>query len=320
VSTPSSQKNSPNAVPRASASGAAATARRALIWMLILLSWEAAFRLVGWRAWIFPAPSHVIDSAASMLGFSTHFGEPLRAGWPLAPQSAASVQNANGEQARRLNGDASGAIVSILRSPMVQANLVSALRLLAGFALSVLAGGVLGAAMWRFRELDRLLGPLFLGMQTLPSVCWVPLAIILFGLRETGILFVLVMGSVFAIAIALRDGLRTIPPLYERAGQMLGARGWRLYRYVLLPASLPAVAGSLRQGFSFAWRSLMGAEVIFAVQNHGLGWLLQTGRDYNDVAQVVAVMGVMIAIGMLCDRFAFAQIERAVHTRFGLAT
>jgi NitT/TauT family transport system permease protein len=277
-----------------------------LIWVLILLSWEAAFRLIGWRAWIFPAPSHVIDSAAALLDLHTHFGEPLRAGWPLAPAGSPATAS-------------SGPLGSILHSPMVQANLVSALRLLAGFALSVVAGAVLGAAMWRFRELDRLLGPLFLGMQTLPSVCWVPLAIIVFGLRESGILFVLVMGSVFAIAIALRDGLRTIPPLYERAGLMLGARGWRLYRYVLLPASLPALAGSLRQGFSFAWRSLMGAEVIFAVQNHGLGWLLQTGRDYNDVAQVVAVMAVMVVIGMVCDRFAFARLERAVHARFGLA-
>jgi NitT/TauT family transport system permease protein len=128
------------------------------------------------------------------------------------------------------------------------------------------------------------------------------------------------MGSFFAVAIALRDGLNTIPPIYQRAGLMMGARGWRLYRYVLLPASLPALAGSLRQGFSFAWRSLMGAELIFIVQGRdGLGHLLAMGREFNDVAQVVAVMIVMVLIGMIVDRWIFARLQRAVHVRFGLA-
>src|SRR5204862_1321305 len=118
------------------------------------------------------------------------------------------------------------------------------------------------------------------------------------GMNEKGVLFVLVMGSVFGIAASMRDGLRIIPPVYRSAGQMLGARGWRLYRYVLLPASLPALASSLRQGFSFAWRSLRGAELIFAVQKHGLGFLLAAGREFGDVAQVVAVMAVMVALSI----------------------
>jgi NitT/TauT family transport system permease protein len=270
---------------------------------MVLLTWEAAYRIVGWRAWIFPAPSHVIDSAVSMLGGHTYFGEPFHKGWPGKPTDTIPVAQQT---------------VGFLREPLIQANIVSGLRLIAGFAVSVLIGALFGAVMWRWREMDQLLGPLFLGLQTLPSVCWVPLGIILFGLTEKGILFVLVMGSFSGVAISLRDGLRTIPPLYQRAGKMLGASGWRMYRYVLLPASLPALAGSLRQGFSFAWRSLMGAEVIFAVERHGLGWLLQTGRDFNDVAQVVAVMIVMVAIGMLADRFGFAKIEKRVASRFGL--
>src|SRR6185369_5744518 len=147
-----------------------------------------------------------------------------------------------------------------------------------------------------------------LGLQTLPSVCWVPLAILFYGLNETAVMFVLVMGSFSAIAIALRDGLTAMPPLYRRAGLMLGASGWKLYRYVLLPASLPAFATSLRQGFSFAWRSLLGAELILAVEHKGLGFLLATGRDFADVAQVVAVMIVMVMIGMLADRWIFAKL------------
>jgi NitT/TauT family transport system permease protein len=106
--------------------------------------------------------------------------------------------------------------------------------------------------------------------------------------------------------------------VYQRAGMMMGARGWRLYRYVLLPASLPALASGLRQGFSFAWRSLMGAEFVFIIDRHGLGYLLQQGRDFNDVAQVMAIMIVMVVLGMMADRLAFAKLEQSVYRRFGL--
>jgi NitT/TauT family transport system permease protein len=98
---------------------------------------------------------------------------------------------------------------------------------------------------------------------------------------------------------------------------MLGARKWRLYRYVLFPASLPAFAGSLRQGFSFSWRSLLGAELILVVPMRGLGFLLQTGRDFGDVAQVIAVMMVMIAFGMLADRWFFMRLQQKINARFG---
>ena len=277
------------------------------------MAWEGAYRLTafdpdkpdegGWRSWVFPAPSHVIDATLGMLNVRTHFGEPIQAGWPWkGPATVAQKE------------------FGIARSPLVVGNLVSASRLAIGFGISIILGGTLGLLMWRWRFVDDLLGGLFLGLQTLPSVCWVPLAILVFGINETGILFVLIMGSFFAVAIALRDGLKTIPPIYQRAGLMMGARGWKLYRYVLLPASLPALAGSLRQGFSFAWRSLMGAELIFIVQGRdGLGHLLAIGREFADVAQVVAVMIVMVMIGMIVDRWIFARLQRAVHTRFGLA-
>jgi NitT/TauT family transport system permease protein len=275
-----------------------------MIWTMILVTWEAAYRIVGWSAIRFPAPTLLIDSTASMLGHETFFGEPFHKGWPGRP---ADYLPSNLPP------------TPFLKEPLIEANLVSGIRLILGFTMSVALGALFGALMWRWKEMDELFGPLFLGLQTLPSVCWVPLAIMIYGLTEQGILFVLVMGSFSGVAISLRDGLRTIPPLYQRAGAMLGARGWRMYRYVLLPASLPALAGSLRQGFSFAWRSLMGAEVIFAVQRRGLGWLLQTGRDLNDVAQVVTVMIVMVMIGMIVDRFAFAKIEKHIAARFGLA-
>jgi NitT/TauT family transport system permease protein len=249
-----------------------------LIWAALLASWEAAFRTIGWKGYQFPAPSTIGQAFIEMLSF-------------------------NRAQGGR---------------PLIEAIGVSMVRLGVGFAISIALGGIIGLLMWRFKTLDEFFGPLFLGLQTLPSVCWVPLSILLLGLNEQGVLFVVVMGSFFAIAIALRDGLRTIPPIYQRAGAMLGTTGWKMYRYVLLPASLPALAGSLRQGFSFAWRSLMGAELILAVRYHGLGFLLQTGRDFADIAQVVAVMIVMVVIGMLADRLVFEVLEQRVSKRFGL--
>ncbi len=274
--------------------------------MLILALWETAYRVIGWKPWLFPAPSHVLDALLGLMNIHTGFGEPISAHWPrviLEP----------GQHVRLLS--------PWWGSPLMKAILVSGVRLLEGFAISVALGAILGLLMWRFIELDRFLGPLLLGLQTLPSVCWVPLAILTLGINEWGILFVLIMGSFSAIALVLRDGLRNIPPLYPRAGMMMGARGWRLYYYVLLPASLPALASSLRTGFSFAWRSLMGAELIFVVDKwRGLGFLLEAGREFSDVAQVVAVMIVMVVIGMLADRWLFAIVQRRVQTRFGLAT
>jgi NitT/TauT family transport system permease protein len=270
--------------------------------VLILASWETAYRVIGWKPWIFPAPSHVLDAALGLLNIHTAFGDPLHPNWP------------------RVITESTPQVAAWWASPLAKAILVSAIRLLAGFAISVAIGASLGLLMWRLPEFDRFIGPLFLGLQTLPSVCWIPLAVLCFGINEQGILFVLVMGSFSAIALVLRDGLRTIPPLYPRAGLMLGARGWKLYYYVLLPASLPALASSLRTGFSFAWRSLMGAELIFVVQKwRGLGFLLQTGRDFSDVAQVVAVMAIMVIIGMLADRWVFAILQKRIQTRFGLA-
>ncbi len=273
-----------------------------MIWIVILSTWEAAYRVVGWQAWKFPSPSAVADATTRLLNVPTYFGEPIAPGWPWRP-------------ARNLPDRPRD---PVWRSPLVIAQLTSLGRLTAGFAASILIGGLLGLAMWRWRAVDDFFGPLFLGMQTLPSVCWVPLAILTLGINEWGVLFVLIMGSCFAIALALRDGLRTIPPIYHRAGRMLGATGWRTVWYVLLPASLPALSSSLRQGFSFAWRSLMGAELILWVSPHGLGYLLHAGREFADVAQVVAVMAMMVMVGMAADRLLFAPMEKRVHARFGL--
>lgn len=274
-----------------------------MIWLLILATWEAAFRLIGWSDTTFPAPSGVIDALLGFLNIQTHFGAPLSNHWPWP------------------SGSSHLFLGPPWRGSLVLAILASLARLVVGFVISIAMGASLGLAMWRFKPLDRFLGPLFLGLQTLPSVCWVPLGVIIFGLSEATLQFVMVFGSFCAIAISVRDGLRAIPALYQRAGLMLGASGWRLYRYVLLPASMPALASGLRQGFSFAWRSLMGAEFVFiALSHHGLGFLLSTARHMNNVAAVIGIMIVMVIIGMTADRLLFAPIENRIHRRFGLTT
>ncbi len=256
-------------------SGTKQAATSLALWTSVLAGWELAYRVVGWKAWVFPAPSHVFEAAFALFGAQSHYALPV-------------------------------------------ALAISCARLATGFVVSTGLGIALGVALWRWRALDRTLGGFFLGLQTLPSVCWVPLSVLTFGLNETGILFVLVMGSGFAMAIAFRDGLRTIPPIYEKAGMMMGARGWALYRHVIVPASMPAFVSTLRQGFSFAWRSLMGAELLFMVKGKGIGYLLYQGREFSDVAQVVAMMAIMVLVGMLVDRTAFGPLERRVHSRFGL--
>ena len=242
-----------------------------------------------------------MDGAAELLGMDTRFGDPLRPGWPWPQKPPRPFRGAWYER------------------PLVEAVASSFARLAAGFSLSIGIGAVVGALCWRYRSIDEFLGPLLLGVQTLPSVCWVPLAILAVGYTEQAILVVLVLGSFSAIAIALRDGLGAIPPLYQQAGRMMGARGWRLYWYVLLPASLPALATSLRQGFSFAWRSLMGGELILSLARHGLGHRLEIARGTQAVNQVVLLLIVMILIGTLADRLVFARIQRRVSQRFGLA-
>lgn len=281
--------------------------RRALLitaWLAIFITWEAAYRVIDWKSWVFPAPSHIVDATFHLLNRPTYFGEPFAPGWPWVNPDAPS--------ASPLPKD------PIIQSPLVKALATSGVRLAVGFSAAIFLGTIFGVALWQWPFLNALLGPLFLGLQTLPSVCWVPLAILIFGINERGILFVMIMGSAFAMAIGMRDGLRALPPIYRAAGRMLGARGIRLYTSVLVPASLPTLAGTFRQGFSFSWRSLLGAELILLAQRRGLGFLLNMGRDFSDVAQVVAMMIVMVMVGMTFDRWVFAVFEHRVRARFGL--
>ncbi len=189
-------------------------------------------------------------------------------------------------------------------------------RILIGFGISAILGVAFGLALGRQRWLNDTLGALVLGLQTLPSICWLPIALLWFGLSETAILFVVVMGALLAITTATEAGVKNTPPLYLRAARNLGARGWKLYALVILPAALPSILTGMKLGWSFAWRSLMAAELLYV--SLGLGQLLTMGRELNDMSQVIAVMIVIIAIGLLVDRAVFAPLESRVRERWGL--
>ena len=192
----------------------------------------------------------------------------------------------------------------------------SLVRLFFGFGISLPLGIVIGLGLAQSRWFKRLVGPIVLGFQALPSVCWIPLAILWFGLNERAIIFVVVMGSVFSVTIATYDSTKLISPLLLRAASNMGVRGVRLFWRVVLPASLPGILSGARQGWSFAWRSLLGGELLTA--GIGLGNLLNQGRDLTDMALVMAVMLVIIALGLTFDQLVLTRLEQFIRQRYGL--
>jgi len=189
-------------------------------------------------------------------------------------------------------------------------------RMLIGYGLSVVLGMILGVGVASNRFLEETVGPLLVSLQSLPSICWVPLAILWFGLTEKAILFVVLMGCILSVTIAMEDGRKQMPKIYTMAGRNLGASGFRLFWHVMLPASLPYIVSGLKQGWAFGWRSLIQAEMIFLTV--GLGQQLMMGRDLNDMSQVIAVMILIVALGYLVNRVVFRTMERALQNRWGL--
>jgi len=209
-------------------------------------------------------------------------------------------------------------LLSLADGSMPQAILSSMKRLLVGYSISLLIGIPLGLLLGRIKLLDNTLGTLTLGLQALPSICWMPLAVLWFGLSEASMQFVVVMGAVMALILSIRDGVKNIPRLYIRASRVLGATGWRGYLYVMLPASLPALLTGAKLGWSFAWRALMAAELIYV--SSGLGSTLMMGRELHDMALVVATMLVIVVIGLLTDRLVFGRLEKIIHRRWGVSS
>ncbi|MFA5996023.1 MAG: ABC transporter permease [Patescibacteria group bacterium] len=194
--------------------------------------------------------------------------------------------------------------------------IISFRRLLIGFGISLVIGSVLGVLLAKVALARQTIGFLVMGLQTLPSVCWLPLALLWFGLNDKAIIFVVIMGALLSITIAVQGAIRTMPPLWLRVGNMLGANGWKKYYHIILPAILPNLVTGLKQSWSFAWRSLMGGEMLFI--SVGLGQLLMIGRELNDMALVIAIMITIITIGLVVDYFIFGSLERSLYRKWGL--
>jgi NitT/TauT family transport system permease protein len=188
-----------------------------------------------------------------------------------------------------------------------------------GFGLAIVIGSVLGALVARVRVLRAAFGSLITGLQTMPSIAWFPLAILLFKLTNGAILFVVVLGAAPSIANGLISGIDTIPPLWLRAGRVLGARGVTAFRHVILPAALPGFVAGLKQGWAFAWRSLLAGELLVLIPGKtSLGQQLDNARQTFQPPLLIAVMIVILVIGVLVDELLFGTVERAIRRRYGL--
>jgi NitT/TauT family transport system permease protein len=190
-------------------------------------------------------------------------------------------------------------------------------RLVIGFAISIAIGITIGLAMVKFLSFGKTMSSFAVGLQSFPSVAWVPFAILLIGLNDFGILFVVVMSSVFSVIMSTYSGIRNIPPLYIRAARNMGAKGFSLFRYVMIPAATPSLLVGIKQAWSFAWHAVIGAEILIAA-SLGLGHILLVGREFQLMDQIIASMITIFAIGLLFDRVMFSKLEDKVRDRWGL--
>jgi NitT/TauT family transport system permease protein len=201
---------------------------------------------------------------------------------------------------------------------LLEAAAVTLKRLLIGYAIGVAIGLPLGLLISTSDYFQDTVGALALGLQTLPSVCWVPLALLWFGQTESAMLFVVIMGTVGSVVIATSMGARSIPPIFARVASTMGSEGFDKWTRVILPASLPFLVSGMKLAWAFAWRSLMAAEIYVTIlTGFGLGHLLHYGRELSAMDQVIGIMLVIVVIGLIADKSLFAPWERFMHRRWG---
>jgi NitT/TauT family transport system permease protein len=205
------------------------------------------------------------------------------------------------------------------RAELTRAALDTLQRGAIGFGLAIVIGTVIGLATASSRVLRSGIGSMITGLQTMPSIAWFPLAIVLFHLSIWAVLFVVILGAAPSIANGLLSGIDNIPPILLRAGRVLGAKGWSSLRYVVIPAAMPNFVGGLKQGWAFAWRSLLAGELIGAVPgSHALGQVLDANRNFNDYTGILATMVAIFIVGVVMDALVFGQLDRYVRRRYGL--
>lgn len=200
---------------------------------------------------------------------------------------------------------------------LISGIIVTMYRLLIGFSISVILGIGIGLAMVKFPGFGKTMSSFAVGLQSFPSVAWVPFAILLIGLNDFGILFVVIMSSVFSVMMSTYSGVRNIPHIYVRAARNMGAKGFSLFWYLMIPAATPSLLIGLKQAWSFAWHALIGAEMLIAA-SVGLGHILLVGREFQLMDQIIASMITIFAIGLIFDRLVFSKLEDRVREKWGL--
>jgi len=209
-------------------------------------------------------------------------------------------------------------VTSTLDGTLPGAMWITFRRLLLGYFAGFALGLPLGLLIAQSKYVEGTLGLVALGLQALPSICWAPLALLWFGQTESAMFFIVIMGSIWSIMLATNSGVRNTPPIYVRAARTMGSRGFHTWTRVILPAALPYIVAGMKQGWAFAWRSLMAAEIyITIITGFGLGHLLHYGRELHAMDSVLGIMILIICIGLVTDGLIFSPMETFIRRRWG---
>lgn len=213
-----------------------------------------------------------------------------------------------------------GSITNLVEnSSLVVGTGVTLWRLAAGFLISIAIGGGVGLAMVKFPGFGKTMSSFAVGLLTFPSIAWAIFAILPFGYNDVAILFVIVMASVFSVMITTYSSIRNIPPIYMRAASNMGAKGFALFRHVMIPAATPSLILGIRQAWSFAWHALIGAEILITITSErGLGYVMSIARDMHFMGDIITIMITIFAIGIVFDRVLFRKVEEKLRSRWGL--
>lgn len=185
------------------------------------------------------------------------------------------------------------------------------------FVISCAVGTTLGVLFARNRLLDETFGFVVVALQTVPSIAWLPFAIIWFGLNDFAVIFITTIGATWTMAIASRSGIKNIPPIYLKSAQMFGTgRGFRLFYQIMIPAAIPQLITGMRMAWAFAWRALVSGELI--ARGIGLGQLLEEGRSLGDTSMMLCIVLVIAILGTISDHLVFKRMEDRIWKQYGL--
>jgi NitT/TauT family transport system permease protein len=190
-------------------------------------------------------------------------------------------------------------------------------RVLFGMGLAVVVGLPLGILMGRFRLVEGFFLPLAAAFMPIPSLAWVPVFILWFGLGSATAIGIVFYASVFPMLLNAWSGMRAVNPLWLRAGSTMGADERSLFWKVIIPGASPFIIVGLRQAFLRAWIAVVGAEML-AASDWGLGWVIFDAKEFLKADVMLASLAVIGLIGFLFERLVFDTLERATVQRWGM--